>query len=247
MQKFLFLLLIFTNSFSVLAKEKVVLLAMPYYEGYTNPDGTGVYWDLFKDIYKKHGYTVKTQNFPYTRTIFFVQNKQADIVTGAYYKEFDKALFPKKKLNFDIDIVSAVFLKSFKNKKLRTSDLINKRVGWPRGYRYDLYLPKLKKPQHLTNSLYAINMIKMGRLDYFLDSNTEIDLALNKIDPKRKILRTQEILRLYLYPAFSDSKKGRTLLKIYETELPKIEKSGKLKKYFDKYGADFVNRNRQNH
>ena len=56
-----------------------------------------VFIGIFSEIYiKKHGYTVKTQNFPYTRTIFFVQNKEADIVTGAYYKEFDKAHFLRK-------------------------------------------------------------------------------------------------------------------------------------------------------
>ena len=240
MKRLIFSLLTLLLPYSVWAAKPRVELAMPYYEGYTNPNGTGIYWDIFRNIYEKHGYTVNTINLPYARATFLLKNAKTDVVTGAYFKEFNNVLFPKRELSFDIDIVSAVYLKSSSLKIVNVNDLIDKRVGWPHGYRYELYLPKIKKSSKLTGGIYAINMLKKNRLDYYLDSNTEIEQIINKIDPNREVYGIQDILQIHLYPAFPDTKKGWELLKIYESEIKILQESGKLKMYYEKYGAKYL-------
>lgn len=41
--------------------------AAPAWEGYTNADGSGLYWDLLKQVYAPYGLDVKFINMPWNR------------------------------------------------------------------------------------------------------------------------------------------------------------------------------------
>ena len=44
-----------------------VTFAAPAWEGYTNADGSGLYWDLLKQVYAPYGLDVKFINMPWNR------------------------------------------------------------------------------------------------------------------------------------------------------------------------------------
>ena len=63
------------------------------WEDVTNADGTGLCWELFRNVYEPRGIQVKFEIVPYARATNMVQQQQADASVGVYLDEYDHALF----------------------------------------------------------------------------------------------------------------------------------------------------------
>ena len=96
---------------AVFAEQEITTIhfASEEWEGFTNADGTGLYWDIFRMIYEPVGISVQFEIVPYIRATKMVQDQQADAAVAVYFDEFDQALFPIR--HFDYDVVSALFKK----------------------------------------------------------------------------------------------------------------------------------------
>src|SRR5690554_5285993 len=51
---------------------KAISVVAPEWEGFTNKDGSGLYWELLRAIYEPVGITVKTANVPWNRAMKMV-------------------------------------------------------------------------------------------------------------------------------------------------------------------------------
>jgi len=205
------------------------------WEDCTNEDGTGLYFEILREIFPEPEYQLKLEIVPYARSVAMVQNKAADLYVASYYAETEGVLYPGKEMFFDADKVVAVYLKgmSFSGQ----ADLTGKTVGWMRGYAYDEYLDVEVKPYEIDNRENGLKMVQHGRLDYFLGAQSDVE----KIDAElMEDLEVTHCLNLYLYYAFTDTEKGQELLRVYKEKYPELIESGKMKALFEKWDFDYL-------
>lgn len=221
-----------------LAKVDKIVVASEEWEGATNKDGTGLYWDIIKEVFQSEGVEVVFQIYPYERAVHMVETGEADAWCGSYADEEEFAIYPK--YHFDYDLVTALFLKKYEADWKGEESLKGKNVGWIRGYDYDQYLKVEMKSRELSNRSSALKLIAKERMDYFLDAQVEIESALAKNLIDKSLITTKELLKLKLFLAFIKSPKGKELIKIWDRKIEEMIKSGRLKKIYAKHDyADY--------
>lgn len=218
---------------AVLADDKKVLLVSEEWEDATNPDGTGVYWELLREVYEAAGYKVEHMTVPYARAVAMVLQGDADAWVGSYMDEEEEALYPK--WHFDADIVMAAFRKDKMPEFKGQASLAGKRVGWVRGYNYDEYLKVDVQMTELNNRESGLNMVLRDRLDAVLDDAEELALALENIKADAEPLKKVKLMQLPLYLAFHNSERSKALIKVFDQHFEPLVKSGRVQALFDKW------------
>ena len=235
--KFFLIQLFFIFSGVDAAEKKLVKVAAPIFPGYTNSDGTGVYWDLFRKIFNSNEYKVDVFNYPYARALKMLENKDIDIVLALYHEEIDYAYFPKKKNHFDSDVINIVKLKTNKTVDYRKAG--SHSFAWQRTYGYDEYFDYKVAFTETSSIDSALKMLEKGRVDYVIEPKEELfdHLKANKYDISK--FEIKQIMELYIYPGFVKNKFGKELKQIYDKRFPAIKKNKHLKKLFYKYNQSF--------
>ncbi len=237
-RKMLLVLLCLLSATPVLAQgegateiDKVRFLSESW-EGITNTDGTGLCWELFREVYEPVGIEATFEIVPYARSVRMVQDKQADVTVGVYKDEFDNALFSD--WHYLQDIVLVAFKKD-KAAEWKGEESLSGRIGWIRGYAFNEYLKKDVKFYETDDRETGLKMLELDRLDFFLDTEAELKAALEAgvIDPKD--LQVETILKLNVYLAFADTDRGRKLRKIFDDRMAELVKSGELKPLYEKW------------
>ena len=202
------------------------------WEGITNTDGTGLCWELFRTVYEPVGVKVSFEIVPYARSVRMVQDEQADAAVGVYKDEFDKALFSE--WHYLQDIVLVAFKKG-KVAQWKGEESLSGRIGWIRGYAFNEYLKNNLKFYETDDRETGLKMLERDRLDFFLDTESELQAALAEgvVDPKD--LQVETILKLNVYLAFADNERGRKLRKIYDDRMAELVKTGELKPLYEKW------------
>jgi len=206
------------------------------WEGITNTDGTGLCWELFRKVYEPAGVNVSFEIVPYARSVRMVQDKQADATVGVYKDEFDKALFSD--WHYLQDTVSVVFKKG-KADLWKGEESLAGRIGWIRGYAFNEYLKKDVQFYETDDRETGLKMLERNRLDFFLDTESELQTALSEGVVDAKELQVEAILKLNVYLAFADNERGRKLRKTYDDRMAGLAKTGELKPLYEKWRLNY--------
>lgn len=201
----------------------------------THKNCKGFYWEIIKEVYALENIKLNCKIAPYERGIKLTQVKKIDFWVGSYMSEEDFARYPKTA--FDADMVSVLY-DSTKNDFKKIEDLKSKKIGWVRGYDYNEYIDFPLNYKELSTRSSGIKMVKLGRLDYFIDNKGDLENALKKLNLKNGNIKMKKIMDLKLYLGFSDTEKSISLIKIWDKNIKKLHNSGKLKKIYDK--ADYT-------
>lgn len=222
------------------SKPRIIKVVSPEFQNFTEKNGHGVYWQILKEIYKKEGFKLVFENLPYSRAQYLLQKKKIDIVLAAYIDEFPGVIYPDKSYPLDRDEVSVIYLKDSSIAWNGIGSLAGSRVGWQRGYGYKKYIDADFLHYEVSNSAQAIAMIRLERLDFFMDSKTEIEILLNSAHNIEDNYHKKNIFKIDLFPAFRADAKGRDLIKTYERNIEKMRRSGYLRKLYEKYGVSYT-------
>lgn len=220
---------------SLWSSQQPIICASEEWEGYTNRDGTGFYWDLIRTIYDKHGLTIQTETVPYSRSIYMVRQGHADCWVGSYKNEQEFAIYPKTAL--DCDEVSALTLKQHASGIKNYRSLHGKSVGWLLDYNYDRYIPIQFVSMILYDRRTAFNMIQKGDLDVYLDDAFEIRSSLEKLGFAASQFSIKPLLPLPIYLGFSPTDKGKQLRDLWDESMQNLHESGELKRFYQSYDA----------
>ncbi|MCP4671759.1 MAG: transporter substrate-binding domain-containing protein [Desulfobacula sp.] len=223
---------------------KTIHVVCDEWEGYTNKDGTGAYWEVVKAVYEPLGIKVKTMVMPWKRAEMTVANKMADALLGAYYykyKEGKEYLYPKWHISIE-DPVIAVFkkgtIKDWESKGIKS--LAGKRVVWIRGYDFDkTLLNGIRVKKHEINRhIQGLSMVDRGRMDVFLDYkyDTAPVAKKNGIDLDKHFEIKLAKLGDKLFVAFAITERSEKLIKIFDERITKLANSGKIAKIYLKWG-----------
>ncbi len=225
-------IIVLSSSMIYSANITSINLVSESWENATNKDGTGFYWDLAKLVFSESNITVKHKIAPYARAVSLTKSGKMDAWVGSYIDEQDFAIYPK--YNIDADKVYSISKKGTL-KGSGEASIKDKKVAWVRGYDYDGYLKTPVKKVEVTDRSAGIKMVLAGRADALLDAKEEIESGLKEAKLKKSDFTIQKIMELKTFIAFGSSAKGKELAKIWDTNVEKLIKSGKLKKFYEKH------------
>lgn len=231
--KILILVFLLLNSTSVLA-EKLgsISVATASWEGYTNLDGTGLYFDILRLVYEPIGIEVKYTIMPYKRSVLLVAAKQCDAWVASYDKEQLDAIYPKKKLGYD-EVVALYKNKTFPNWQGEAT-LENKYLAWIRGYGYEDYLNVKVRWRELTKRDEVIPILELDRIHAFLDHAEDVQALIDKSKVDMNRYRIGLVFRLDLFMGYANTPKGQLLADIWDERMETIISTGELRELWEK-------------
>ncbi|UUY08854.1 transporter substrate-binding domain-containing protein [Pseudomonas sp. J452] len=208
-----------------------IRLVSEHWAEHTNPDGSGLAWDILRQVFEPAGVKVSLQIVPYSRSIGLVQRGEADAWLGSYHDEVtEHILYPQ--WHYDTDLISALGLASQPLPALQT--LGSYRLVWMRGYDYQDYLPGLGKFQEVERRSGILRMLDRGHADFYIDALTEVeDVMRTATQPER--FRITELTSLPLYPGFADTARGKALAQIYDRRMAELVQSDALRPLFQRW------------
>lgn len=205
-----------------------ITLASEEWNDYTSKDGSGLAWDVLRQVFEPAGITLQTRSEPYTRSVGLAQRGEVDGWVGSYRDEASGVLYPY--WHFDSDHIYALGLATTPTPSLAT--LGNYRLAWVRGYKYEEYLPNLHHFNQIERRDGILPMLQHARADFYIDSLTEARYVLGQAhDPSQ--FRLTPIAELPLYIGFADTERGRALMAVYDQRMTALVKSGELKPIFE--------------
>ena len=207
-----------------------VLLASEAWDDYTNADGSGLAWDVLRRVFEPAGLQLQTRTVPYTRSIGLAQRGEVDGWVGSYRDEAKGVLYPR--WNFDSDHIYALGLTSTAAPTVAT--LGNYRLAWVRGYKYEDYLPNVRRFNQIERRDGILPMLLHARADFYIDALTEATEVLKQADNPSQF-RLTHIAELPLYVGFADNERGRGLMAIFDQRMEALVKSGELKPVFERW------------
>ena len=238
LKKILLLLLLININLFATQNIKEIYVVSEEWEGFTNKDHSGLYFEIVRMVYEPEGIKVKIKLYPYNRASMLVGKKEADVWLASFLDEEDYAIYPKQ--HFDNDVVTAMYKTSrFPNFK-GISSLKNKNVCWIRGYSYDEYID-IEMNKHERNDRKSIlKSLKNDRFAVFLADESDIHTGIKKIKFDTSEYSFKHVLNIKLYPAFRNDDKGYALRDIWDKNMNILMKNGSIRKLFKKY--DYENK-----
>ncbi len=209
--------------------------------GLANKDGSGLYWDIMRAIYEPLGIKVTIKSLPLKRSQLMVESQKADMMLGNYRGYSNNLIFSQ--WHYDTKDIVAIFKKSTLPWHGQQS-ISGKRVAWVRGSNYDNYLSVDVITKEQNNHVSPLIMLERARVDYFLCDRAALVEALE--DSAKHLqeagfnqddYQIKSLFKLKLYPAFTNTPRGQKLAEIFDSQLPQLLHSGKLKAIFDNWNT----------
>ena len=204
-----------------------IRLASEEWDEYTEANGQGLAWDILREVFEPQGIKLDIRSVPYTRSVGLVQRAEVDAQVGAYRGESVGLLYPR--WNYDTDHIYSLGLAS--NPPLTQDNLGAYRLVWVRGYKYQDYLPNVRRFNEIRRRIGILPMLMYNRADYYIDALTEVNYVLGQAeDPSR--FRLSHLAELPLYLGFTDNERGRALLAVFDRRMEELVKNGHLRPIF---------------
>ncbi len=216
--KYIVLIVLFAGMNALFAKELTVISES--WEGATNHDGSGLYWDIVEKVYEPLGYKVVKKYASYSKSAEAVRMDQADLWLGSYKDEKAFALYPK--YHFDQAVILAVFHSELFEQWKGQKSLEGLKVAWMRGYDYSKFLSVNVQSQEVNSLANGLKLLKSERIDIFIDNKKDLLEPMQRYRLDNDNYMKKIILQLKLYPAFSNSKKGKELRKIWDERMKEL-------------------------
>jgi polar amino acid transport system substrate-binding protein len=204
-----------------------IVLVSEQWNAYTEADGSGLGWDLMREVFEPAGVKVQSRIEPYMRAVGLVQRGEADAWVGAYEGEVEGTLYPK--WNYDVDEIYAVGMATSPVPTLET--LGNYRLAWVRGYDFQQYLPHITHFNEVVRRDNILSMLTRERADYYIDAKPEVGYILGQ-SSEPDHFRATHITDIPLYLSFSNTDRGRALRDLFDQRMAQLVHSGKLKPIF---------------
>lgn len=211
-----------------------IMLASEAWDDYTNADGSGLAWDVLRQVFEPVGITLQTRIEPYTRSVGLAQRGEVDGWVGSYRDEVTGVLYPHWKLDSD-----AIYALGLATSPIPSAATLGEyRLAWVRGYRYEAYLPNVRRFNQIQRRDGILPMLQHGRADFYIDALSETQYVLKQArDPSA--FRLTHIIDLPLYVGFADTERGRSLRTVYDQRMAVLVKSGVLKPIFQRWNLPY--------
>ncbi len=137
------------------------------------------------------------------------------------------------------------FYAFFKKERIKnwqgTSSLANRKLVWRRGYYNTSDFNEPIISMETDTGVSALGQVVLGREDFYIDDlnliNESIDQGEFPID--RKDYGIEPVGKRTYHPAFKQSKRGKTIMEVYDRGMETLHRSGELKRIFEKWNHPY--------
>lgn len=217
------------------ARAGQVVMASPYWAGFTSPDGQGLYHDLLQAVFAPRGDTVRHLEVPAKRGLIMLKEGQVDIYTCRPFAPdgLQLAGLPMYEGEYH-----ALFLtKSFPAWN-GVSTLADRSLVWRLGYYSPRDFPVPVRYAETTTGTEALNRVVHGTAEFYIDDR---NLILETLKSYTSHLDAREYriesvgFRPY-YPVFAASPRGDELRAAFEEGMRRLAREGALRPIYEKWG-----------
>ncbi len=212
---------------------KSISVVAPEWEGYTNTNGSGLYWDVVRAIYEPVGIRVKTRNAPWNRSMKLVSKYHTyNAILGEYLDTEEALIFPR----YPIDVEYLTILHKAEINWEDSADFAGKKVGWLKDY--DLLEEdgrnfELVEFRHIDRGM---ELLAQGKIDYLIDEEDEVLAAM----VRKKMASENYVLNEMpegtdVYMAFAVGRLSKELITIYNERIPLLMIPGQMKKIYSRW------------
>ena len=193
--------------------------------GYTNSDGTGVYWNIIKSIFDDK-FNIETSEYTWQRARRLFESNQADLLVGAYITE-KTGDFLYSSYHIDFEYPLYVFaknqniLENFKNKNTDISACI---MAGSEMKKYVDFLP----PHNVfvTNINQCNTLFELEKVDVVIEYDYNLNEALRK-RPKAILKKSEP-----LFVVFQNNENGHYLKALFDKSISTLAQEGKLRSLY---------------
>jgi len=222
-------------------KTETINIATPVWDGQTNEDGTGLFFDIIRAVYEPEGIKMKFEIMPWKRAVQEMLAGRADAVLDMYREDVtEEMLTPNYPLltEFTVAVFKKERIKDWKSAESFSGlDLI-----WIRGYNYhnSRHLRGIKfNWSEIDDYDTAWRMLAKNRADAYLDAYTDATAYIKENNVDMNLYRMETIGGDKGYMVCKKSRKAEDFIKIYDKRIIELLASGELKKIFDKWNYPF--------
>ncbi|MCV2884571.1 transporter substrate-binding domain-containing protein [Aestuariibacter sp. AA17] len=222
-------------SANLFASVKSASVCAPEWEFYTEKNGSGLYHDIWKEVFEKHGVAIEMTYSVYERCEKGLSDSPAqyDVMPGCY--ESDPGL--KSDIELGIELLTIVFDPSRQTWNDKTS-LSGKNVAWEQGFTFKEVgiVPEDAKHSPYTKLVQGLKMLTAGRVDYVIDYPQAVSERVEELGIKGKVNIIEHALTgPKFYMCFADNENGQALLSHYNEKMKPLFESGWIKALYNKY------------
>ncbi len=211
------------------------------WEDYSGADGTGLYFDIIRAVFKGEPVTLEFVYQPVRRGIELMKRGKGSAVVGLWHQRHSAETddYVTDGLPLDVEIVSAVFPvhSTWTWQRLRSEQ--EARYAWVKGYEYGAALD-LPRQARVPSSINGLKMLDKNHIDGFIDDQfyvTKVIRKTSQFEPHN--YRIEPILTRNMYLAFRPDAQGKQWLAIYRKNMASLLREGKLHTLFAKWGLDY--------
>jgi hypothetical protein len=204
--------------FLPVAMAKSLTVAASPWVGLTQADGTGLYFQIFREAMATQDIQIQIRMSNWKRAKHMFYAKRADVLLADYQHEDPSRLYPRWHLDYD-QSVQLYSLQPLQN----LAELRDRPVGWLLGYDFDQYLPVPVEPYEVATEQEGFMLLQHQRLAAF------ISYQKHQPDPLVLPLYSLEIVSAQpIYPLFQNDFQGRQLARAYDLGMKLLNQSGRL-------------------
>ncbi|WP_067519453.1 substrate-binding periplasmic protein [Endozoicomonas ascidiicola] len=222
-------------------KRKSLNFAAPVWAGYTYNNGTGLYWDLLKEVYEPLGFTLNFKSLPWNRSMkLMTEYRTVDGVPGeGLDSDYEHLVFSKYPLEpeYLALVYSPGVVASFERYPSLSGKVVGMRAGYnlvPEGERYGEF--QLKE---FTSLQKGMQLLKAGAIDVLVDEFSEIDTIAGENNISLDQFEVTEFeTGDYYYMSFNDSPANKPLVTIFDARMETLAKEGVLEELYAHWMVD---------
>ena len=218
------------------SSQAAVKICTQSWNGTTNTDMTGLYWDTFYALFEPLGIKINGAFMPYKLSILRVQNGDCDIAFSAYMNEFDLVLFPK----WPHEIQRVIAVHDADTIFTSQRSFIGKKSAWLTDYGFEKFLPAMIDFEEVRSEALGLRKLERGRIDFFVDYETNVKkaAAATGVDLSQYTLSRVNVLSQKVYPMFRLDDRGHGLVNLYDSRMAELYEDGTLDRIYAKYRVD---------
>jgi ABC-type amino acid transport substrate-binding protein len=222
--------------------EETIRIATPSWEGQTNEDGTGLFFEIVCSVYEPAGIKMAYEIVPWKRAQMMVNSNKADAMVCVWQEHAEEQGQITPRYPIFVEYTAAVFKKkNFKEWK-GAGSLNGRQAVWLRGYDYQT-TSELKgvkfKWDEVDSYKQAWMLIEKERVDVYIDALIDLDQYIRQNQINMTPYGLEILWATNAYMAFGKSERSEKLIQIYDKRIIELFKSGELKRIYEKWNARF--------
>lgn len=214
---------LFAMLLATAASAKSIVIASGEWRGYTHANGSGLYFDIFREALNQPDLKlhIRVSNWKRAKHMFIAG--RADVLICDYKSGHSGWFYPRWHLDYDqsVQVYSMTPLANLQS-------LADQPVGWLLGYEFDQYLPVKVKAYEVASHDEGFQLLEHNRLTAFVSYQQHVPARLAR---QLSVIELQQAMAMY--PVFRNDLQGRLLARAYDEGMLRLYQTGRLKELFN--------------